>query len=378
MAIQAPRYAAPASVEKILDNQQIDAKELRSDLVYGDTGSGKTQQMAWAAYDMAKVCAKKTLLVTADGGSISAYQPLINLGLINVFPMLSFPCPIESMQQIVRGSWPIRVDRNGVPTLTFVPAAAKRLKNDPNWFNEYGLIIFESLGSICSAIKRNLQERTDITIPQTPDRDVYFVTGGEEGGNIKYTFSAPSHIGFVMERMEQWIHEASQLPYERVLWTARVAKSGEEGTDKAGNLLGTAIYGPELIGKAKTHLVPGWFGGCYHLDSAPVGAAIADNRDDYSSQGKSNVIRRQEHRLYFMSHPDSSTGVMYHCKPRIPAARADLLGTLPYVTCTPDKDGMGGEGIRTMWAAERKGQEQVEAALRVDLADVLQKFKKGE
>lgn len=288
--------------------------DLRADLVWGPSGAGKTWQMYLSALQMYKRYGKKTRYLSADGGSLGPLASLVKLGILRVFSLgvVPYKFRLEAVDLIMSGVWPIFDPDKGV--WSFKAQAAKPTSAT---FDEWGQLITEGLTSVGDMSMRDLIKREDIKIPQTPDRNEFFVTSGEQ----KWTFRAPAHFGFVQERMEEWVGMSSVLPYQRVLWTARELRAESKNGD--------TIVGPELPGKAATGSVPGWFGACLHLVAVP-GELITDDRPDLSSMAKGK-FKKMEHRLYLIPHPDGRTGITLDSKNRLPAEVVPMLTKTGYI-----------------------------------------------
>lgn len=213
---------------------------------------------------------------------------------------------------IMSGYWPVYNPETGVWSFKD-PAAKPNMK----MFDEWGGLIVEGLSSISEMSLRDLVQRSDIKIPQTPDRDEFNV----KSGDLKWTFRAPSHIGFIQERMEEFVNASSVLPYQRVLWTARELR----GENKKGD----TVIGPELSGTAATGKVPAWFGACLHLIAVP-GEKIADDRPGLAMMAK-DKFQRMEFRLYLIPHPDARTGITLEAKNRLPAEVQARLTSTGYI-----------------------------------------------
>lgn len=289
-------------------------EDFRADLVWGPSGSGKTWQMYLAALQMYQKYGKKTRYFTADGGSMGPLASLIDLGIIHVFSLglVPFNRRLEAVNLIMSGVWPVYDQAKGVWSFK-----AKEAQPTSATWDEFGQLITEGITSIADMSMRDLIKREDIKIPQTPDRNEFYVSSGE----AKWTFRAPAHFGFIQERMEEFIAMSSVLPYRRIIWTGRELR--------AENKKGDTIVGPELPGTAVTGKIPGWFGACLHLIAVP-GEQITDDRPDLSGMAKGK-FKKMEHRLYLIPHPDARTGITIDAKNRLPAEVVPRLTTTGFI-----------------------------------------------
>lgn len=334
--------------------------ELRADVLWGPSGSGKSVQVGWAAYMVAKVLKKKSLIVTADGGAVSAeVKALQELGFVDILPLLRFENPLSILDNVFQGFWPIRKSDG---SWSMADRAANH-QNDNAWYQQYGAMFVESMTSLGDFLMPWLTGNPKANIPGgAKDHQVV------DGDKI-YKFAGMAHYGFLGDRFYQWVHWSAAQRYEKILWTAREQRST---TDK-----GMVVIGPDAPGKAITQKSGGWFGGCYHMSVMATGEMIVDTRADVAKDSlllAGKGASRNEHRMYIVKHPDPETGIMCDVKNRLSVDRVMKLEK-PYVVCQQDKDGLGGSGIATIWGWEQETQGNLAKTMKDELQDAMKALK---
>lgn len=298
-----PKLPSPQSVEQKStsddDGLQLNfGEQARCDLLYGESGVGKTENLGLAAKYVWEKFGKTSRLVSADGGGWKCLQPYIDLGIIEPLSINAVKTPLKIMFALVRGYWPEERDGRKV----YVPLNEKVLEGSDGKPGVGGMM-FEGMTSWADAIMMNLLRRKDIHIPETPKES--FVKDGED----YWGFSGRAHFGFVQNRVQEIISIANGLPFEKIVWTALE----ERGTDPE---TGEPCYGPKIIGKASTGKSPSWFGDCIHLEAIKSDEGLVD--DKRPDLGKAGVggVRKKFIRAYLANHPDPKTGIMYKAKGR--------------------------------------------------------------
>jgi len=287
------------------DGLRIDQGEMnRCDLIYGASGTGKTENLGLAAKYVWEKYGKITRLASADGGGWKPLQPYIDLGIIQPFSLNAAKTPLKVTMAIAGGYWPkMKADGSGKE---YVPLDWRDVEGDEkNGIPGVGCMCFEGLTSFADAIFISLTRRKDIHIPETPKDS--FVTDGDD----YYGFSGRAHYGFVQNRIQEMVARANGLPFEKMVWTA-LENDGVDPETKE------TCYGPKVIGKALTGKAPAWFGDCIHLVDIDSGERVDDGRDDMHKLVKGGV-KVKKIRAYMANHPHKSTGHMYSAKGRTSA-----------------------------------------------------------
>lgn len=353
----------------------IPQRELRADLLWGDSGHGKDTQLWFAVYHVAKKLGKKSLILSGESLG-TGMQMAVKLGIADVVSVASTDKPMDLTAAIIKGGkWPKMTSR-GVYDLK-----SKECEINPE---EIGLFAVNSMTSLGKQFGLGMQLEGAVKLPMSPGKDKYnVIIDGKT-----YTGSAPTHVGFIHDKMYDYITASTYLPVDKVLWTARqqIGAIGEK-KDKNGDVLkvGFPVFGPALPGNAATHQVTAWFGGAYHLDKVPVGD-IEDKRQDALMQNESKMkVKEYEYRLYLEKHIHPEFGIPFDVKNRLPADINARLGKLdgptkgrPYIVCTERRAGHGWlhTGLNTVWEMEEGYVASALADAKEDLKELMAKFKK--
>ena len=370
-------FVNPNTAQEAAQLSLVPQRELRADLLWAASGDGKDTNLWMATYYMAKTKGKKSLLLTAESLG-TGMQLAQKAGLVDVISIAGQERPLDIVAHILKGrKWPKKIETKTGTTLDFKSKEAE-INSE-----EVGLLIINSMTSIADQFKLEMAIEGRVRLPMSPGKDKYNVIIN----GVSLTGSAPTHVGFIHDRMYEYVVASTYLPTERVLWTARQSLGAiGEKKDKDGNVVkvGIPVFGPELPGSAATHRVTGWFGGAYHLDKVQVGTT-EDKREDAKQQA-ANAIPKYEYRLWLQKHHHPDFGVPFDVKNRLPAElNAKLLDVngptkgKPYIVCTETRQGKGfvHTGINTVWKLEEDYIAKTTSEINEDLAEVLGKFKKG-
>lgn len=355
----------------------IPQRELRADLLWGESGSGKDVNLWMAVYYMAKVKGKKSLLLSGESLG-TGMQLAQKAGLVDVISLSGQDRPLDIMAGILKGrKWPKKIESKTGTRLDFKSAEAEV---DPE---EAGLLIINSMTSIADQFKLEMAQEGRVRLPMSPGKDKYYVV--IDGKPL--TGSAPTHIGFIHDRVYEYVVASTYFETERVLWTGRQSLGAiGEKKDKEGNVIkvGIPVFGPDLPGSAATHRVTGWFGGAYHLDKVKVGT-VKDERED-ALQAAAKEVPVYEYRLWLQRHNHPDFGAAFDVKNRLPAEvnakLTDPSGPTkgrPYIVCTEKRKGPAWihTGINTVWELEESYIQKSLDDINEDLKDVLKTFKKS-
>lgn len=282
-----PLVVDPALVGEMLHNTMV---------IYGPTGSRKTSQIGEFAKYIYEKTGKSTRLISTDGGGWAPIQDLINVGIIDAWRMVDEPQLLNAIIAASRGAWPTNL-RNGIrqPGPTFVPGRDKLAASMSN----IGAYAVEGWASIASAVMRFLIDKG-----QKINEDVVSKFT-EESDFGSFSFGAPSrgHYGFVQSFILDVIRNFSSLPVERILYTSLEGK-GEDRLTK------TLQYGPAVAGSAITAAIPQYVGDCLHFEDF-----MEDKGVDPTNQKQQ--LKETQVRVWFTSHPDPQTSVMWPAKARL-------------------------------------------------------------
>jgi len=260
--------------------------EPKADLIYGATGTGKTENIGRISDWVLNRYGKLTRMVSADGGGLGGIRGRRDSGQIEFWPIGMWKDPIAAMYRAVRGWWPLRVND---PESPLVPP-------DAGTWEVYGFGAFEGLTSWGDKIIDTLKAKK-ASLSQDPSYT--WSEGGVEfsGGNMTY-------FGFAQDNLQAFVGASHTLGYEKILWTAQESR----GDDQAGaKVFGPAIAGKKAIGKAG-----GWFLNVWHMDIVPTGAQVKDTKTG-------QLIQEVKHVLFINTHVDPATMTPFPCKFRAPS-----------------------------------------------------------
>jgi len=247
--------------------------------IYGVPGAGKTTQAQELAKYVHRKLGKKIRLASTSGGGWTSIQPAIDIGIIVPAYLRGRDHAVETMDQITRGYWPENVDDPKSPMLP------------PDKQKDYGDIggyVFDGITESADWMMEKLnaaEARGEIKISALSIRF--------QDGKTQYGSPAMAHYGLVQSRITGFIAQSRTLADMYLLWTALELKA----TDDNSRL---PLYGPDVIGRAKTASSPAMFANTLHLYLTGAGGLK-----------KGPVIRR----LYLTTHFEDD-GIPYLAKNR--------------------------------------------------------------
>lgn len=266
--------------------------QLRADLLYGQTGTGKTYQLAIAAQRMWKKYGKRTRLIDGDTGGTDTFGDLIDeqhpdKGIVIPCGFLKMDHPIEALDKLTQGYWP---DVNGKLVLEKMP-------------DDIGLYEYEGLTSFGDTMMAHLS-RNKIKLSQDPAYTYVDGTTAFSGTNMSY-------YGEIQNRLHGFVVASAMMPL-RSLWTALEGRGEEEGSK-------SATYGPSIVGKKATGKAGQWFGNMLHLESLNTERVNPDTK-------QVDILQRRV--MYLQPHADPLTKIPFPAKVRAPFNRA---GEVPFM-----------------------------------------------
>lgn len=268
-------------------------------LIFGESGTYKTTNVGFFARWIYKTTGKKTRLLSGDLGGWDSIQPEIDASIIVPYGLAGLSNPIESMKRLCEGYWPVYNKLKG--KMVFVKPTEETWK-------EFGGYAIEGITTIADLAMARLQE-AGITLNNDP---VYTYSEG----TVKLHGRSRTYYNTIQGFLHQLIMLTNQLPVEKVLWTAHEAKGTEDKEHGGGT-----IIGPAVIGQAATPKVPGWVGDCLHFDFYEKG------QEEVPGTKRDSKVKRKVLgvRAWFVSHPDSTTGIVQKAKTRVPSEAIPAL-----------------------------------------------------
>jgi hypothetical protein len=258
-----------------------------STLFYGDTGEGKTAQLAsWAKY-VKKSTGKKVRLYTAEPAGLGTIEHLIMAGLIDVWDISTRPNHFESMDFAARGYWPVP------------DGSSKLLPPDAKVYETYGGFAYEGATAFGELLLEELRVKGAANeIVGAEKAPQQFTSGSLRIAGANQTF-----YGIVQSRVRKAINDSQRLPVH-ILWTARELKVRDEDDPKK-----QYVYGPLLAGSAATLSMPAWFGNTIHISARKQNVT-----DPVTKKQTEKIIRK----AYFTKHYDEGSDIPYLAQLRLP------------------------------------------------------------
>ena len=242
------------------------SKCIESILVYGVSGAGKTTQGQELARHINRTMGKKLRLASNSGGGWTSIQPAIDAGIIVPTYIRGRKFPVETMDKISKGWWPEHPDDPESPLIE--PAKQK------DW-GEVGGLMNDSITEGCEWMMSyvNSQEAAGAIKISTQSSNF-------KDGATNYGTPSQSHYGNIQSRIADFIAQSKAIRGIYILYTALELKA----TDDNSRL---PLYGPDIVGKAKTAVAPAWFDNTLHLYLTGAGGL------------KKGVVQR---RMYLSTH----------------------------------------------------------------------------
>lgn len=252
-----------------------------SELIYGASGAGKTtqaQELArWVRQEMGP--GMITRIVSASGGGWSSIEPAVNKGLVIPTFICDRRYAVETVDKMTQGWWPQDPQD---PASPLIPPEKQK-----EW-EGVGAIVFDSMTEIADWMQSKLIAREAKGEIKVSQLSVKF-----RDGDTDYGLPALAHYGNIQQRIKDLVSQSKSIPGRYIVWTALELKA----TDDNSRL---PLYGPDVIGKAKTASASAWFDNTLHLYLTGAGG-----------MKKGNVVRR----LYFNTHFEDD-GVPFVAKNR--------------------------------------------------------------
>lgn len=294
-----------------LDDYLAAKENFNSILLVGESGVGKSSQLALTAKKLYELEGYKTLLLLADQGS--GIAPYVDMGLtkdcgLKAYSIHDSKHPLSILNKIGKGYWPeYRETNDGVK------GVIKETEDYKVDFNEYQILILDSLSGLATYLMEyfsNPQQSIGFKLGVTAKDDDYEFGSMAEG---HYNLAHNELIKFI----SMWI---PRLPLRYFLVSAHLEQT-------------RTSFCPATIGKALNNKVGSWFRNSFHLSVETVSAETIRKQkltDQYGVTKETDDNQNYEVRVgWFREHRNDLTGLPYRMKARIPL-HLDSLVTARY------------------------------------------------
>lgn len=306
-------------------------------VIFGDSGLGKTTNLAFAAkYLYEKTGGKRIRLITADGGGYKPLEPMVELGIVEPFSILSLPKPsiVGTINFLFQGYWPERLE-NGF----MIGSKLIKPQDQKEWVNgEVGAYFIEGVTSISELMLASWRgEKKGMNASYSE------VLTDVSGNKLTIGTNSQDHYGLIQNYMRSFIISLNSLPVERVILTGHENKGIDEGTNKT-------IRGVALVGVKGTDRFFKDVGECLHFESFPVNENVEEKEEVTGKVLNVIKIQRLQTRVFFTPHPDPYDPLVTYkgLKARVPAERVpELLKKYPGGYFTPTTEEGLDEFLRT-------------------------------
>jgi hypothetical protein len=287
----------------------LDYTRLKTELVYGRSGSGKTSWLLKLARFLFLKTGKRTRWYLGDGGgeTVTVTGWADPGGFIELWPYIIRNNPMETTQLICEGYWP-----DG----DLLDAKVKLKAPTPEDLDRIGLWVFEGLTVMSDYMMGDKEGGLAYRMAkgETLNQDQSFRF---KDGDILFGGNARTHYGFVQRKMLDLIGRTTRLPGVKY-WTAHEVKVDDTENREA-------IFGPDVVGQKLTTRIGGSFGNTIHLHVAHV----TKETTDAVTKAKTKQIA-EEFRAYTRTHydPDGQTQAKYYANTRMDARVREAYPTL--------------------------------------------------
>jgi hypothetical protein len=235
-------------------------KSKLSILGYGMSSAGKTTQVGELARWVYKKTGKRTRLITVSGGGWNSIQSLVDTGIIEPLFFGNRDHPFEVTDRLSKGFWPTDVND---PKSKLMPPSHQGAA-----WEDVGAVVFESMTEIAEwvQIAATALEARGGSYQISGEQAVAKFKDGEE------FYANPSRGGYntIQNHMARCVAQSKRLVDRHIMWTALIIKA----IDAEAKM---PMFGPDIIGKAKTSIAPAWFDVVFHLHLEQKGA-VANRR----------------------------------------------------------------------------------------------------
>ena len=267
-------------------------------LLYGRTHASKSSLLGTFATGLWREQGLKTRLYSGDGGGWLPMQHLVDAGVLDAWDLSEHIHPFETVNDAVRGAWPVdkadpasplrplwlpqwkvlcpKCGNGGQPKLIATIEKApvpgnvcptckgltvselERRANPDNSLDSYGAVFFEGLTAFSGMFLENMSDRSAKGEKMGEEVAVKFKDGDLPVGGY-----SRSSYGVAQRKPLNAVKASRHLPVPYVFWTALL----EKGKDDKGDwtTAGSPTYGPKLAGSAATDDAPREFGPLFYV-----------------------------------------------------------------------------------------------------------------
>lgn len=258
--------------------------------VYGGSGVGKTHQVGDLGDWVARNMKKQTRLVSASGGGWTTIQPLVDLGVVVPTYIRNRRFPFQAMERFSKGWWP---EDPSDPMSPLIPPEKQK-----DW-DMVGAVAYDGLSEMCewlmsTSVQREAKGEIKISTESLAAR----FSDGDVKANDASSYGTPgkAHYLVVQNHATDCVTWSKGIPDRYILWTMLELRASDDVTKMP-------IYGPQVIGRAKTSDAAAWFEDTINLSMVRV--------------GQSGMTK---HRMWLTRHYDGDDPVPYLAKVRATAA----------------------------------------------------------
>ncbi len=307
--------------------------------LYGASGSGKTRECAAIANYAWDKYRARTRYITCDTGGWQPIQPFIDAGMIDAVNIAGHPDFLLILRALAEGMW----YQDG-----------KLVKDNPR-LGETGIIIVESLTSICQEIMNYYREKRLkfaqelVAVQQLKAEDQQL---GAAVGTQTVAAVSQSHYGGLRDELFDRIRDFQRLLTGNV--TMMVMTSHESsGQESLAGIKRTQL-GIGALGQAISPSLPAKFGDLFRLDTATV----------------SNKV---EYRAYFQPHQDPEVRREWPARLRVDATLSKAIAAHPefakgYIVLVDEEDPTNREGLTKLLRFRDTLQSQAADKIRARMA----------
>lgn len=279
------------------------------ELYYGPSGVGKSESIVAVIKNAWKANKKKWRVLVGDG-SRATYEPLAEVGLVDIIDYTTRDWPLSTLSQLCQGWWPVNVD----------DPKSKMVAMTPEVFASLGGYAIEGLSVGANYVmgdkKGGFSEQASRGVKIGGDNPVKLVdleldSNGmpKAGTGPGLTFGSVTLGGYgqAQRRMLGFLEASKGLP-GMVIWTAHERAAEEKISNQK-------VVGPEVAGGALTSGLSKHFNNTLHFTTAEK---VVKKKDDHTEVMAQELDA--EYRIYTRHHfrPEGNTFVKYLAVSRTP------------------------------------------------------------